>query len=248
MSLKKKISLISAFLTAATLTVSNVAHAAVNELEVRSKVTQYDDLCGSVNITITKHTPETSEEGYVVYSNTVKASDVYDDFKSVMKLEGNNYNIEAQEYDGYYNVSVGVHKHIGSDDPEDILYQDIYLIVTDKDVSGYDTVCNINVSLSDKDMDEPKLTDLSEENDLRYDIVCPHIELPAEPEPEPEPEIILGDANGDGAVNIRDAAFMASMLAAGNGDKLPKSADFNQDDAINIRDAAALASSLSKKK
>lgn len=260
MSLKKTIGFISALLTAATLTVSSVAYAELkeNEIEVKPKVKQYDDICGSVKVSIlpnanvyvkiTKHTPETSEEGYVIYDTTVKASDVYDDCKSVMGLEGNNYNIEAQEYDGYYDVSVGVHKHIGSDDPEDIMYQNIYLIVTDKDVSGYDTVCDINITLSDKDMDEPQMAEMSDGSSKKYDLVFPYLEMPKEPEPEPEPDVLSGDANEDGKVNIRDAAFMASMLAAGQGDKLPKSADFNQDGAINIRDAAALASSLSKKK
>ena len=255
MSLKKKFGFISAFLTAAALTVCNTAHAIDNEIKILSKVTQYDDICGSVNINIltdtniyvkiTKHTPETDEDGYVVYDTVIKASDVYDDCKSVMKLESINYNIESQEYDGYYDILIGVHKHIGSEDPEDILYKNIYFIVTDKDVSGYDTVCDINVSLSAEDMEEPEMKELSEGSDKKFDIIFPHIEMPSEP--EPKPEIIWGDANSDGNINIRDAALIASKLATGKSDELPEAADYNKDGSVNIRDAAALASYLSKK-
>ena len=257
MSLKKKIRFISAFLTAAVIAAGSTVYAAENEVKVSPKVKQYDELCGSVKVSILsdtdiyvkiiKHTPETDEDGYVVYDTTIKGNDVYSDCKSVMMLEGNNYNIENQEYDGFYDILVGVHKHIGSDDPEDILYKEIYFVVTDKDVSGYDTVCDINVTLSGDDMEEPAVTEQSDDFNKNYDIVFPHIEIPSEPEPEPKPDIIYGDANGDGNVNIRDAALIASKLASGKSDELPQAADYNQDGSVNIRDAAALASALSKK-
>lgn len=57
-----------------------------------------------------------------------------------------------------------------------------------------------------------------------------------------------GDANLDGKVNVRDAAFIASALAKGKGDTLPPAADFNDDGKINVRDAAAIASFLAKSK
>ena len=52
---------------------------------------------------------------------------------------------------------------------------------------------------------------------------------------------ISGDANGDGVLNIRDAAYIAKMAAAGKSGELPLSADFNNDGKVNIRDAAAIA-------
>jgi len=55
-----------------------------------------------------------------------------------------------------------------------------------------------------------------------------------------------GDANQDGAVNVRDAAYIAYMLATGCGDFLSTSADFNEDGKINVRDAASIASALAK--
>jgi len=60
-------------------------------------------------------------------------------------------------------------------------------------------------------------------------------------------DFLLGDANLDGKVNVRDCAFIAQALANGNGDELPVNADFNEDEKKNVRDAAALASYLSKK-
>ena len=52
---------------------------------------------------------------------------------------------------------------------------------------------------------------------------------------------VPGDANDDGILNVRDAAYIARMLALGSADKLPKKSDFNGDGKINVRDAAAIA-------
>ncbi len=60
-------------------------------------------------------------------------------------------------------------------------------------------------------------------------------------------DFLLGDANLDGKVNVRDCAYIASMLAKGAAAELPeKEADYNQDGKVNVRDAAALASALAK--
>lgn len=53
-----------------------------------------------------------------------------------------------------------------------------------------------------------------------------------------------GDANGDGSLNVRDAAYIAKMLARSKGVLLPHEADFNKDGKINVRDAAAIAKFL----
>ena len=54
----------------------------------------------------------------------------------------------------------------------------------------------------------------------------------------------MGDANGDGKVDVRDAAFIARSLAAKRGGGFPHSADFNGDGKVNVRDAAAIAAYL----
>lgn len=56
--------------------------------------------------------------------------------------------------------------------------------------------------------------------------------------------ILIGDANGDGNVNVRDCAFIAKALAKSEEDTLPENADYNDDGKINVRDAAALAKAL----
>ena len=53
-----------------------------------------------------------------------------------------------------------------------------------------------------------------------------------------------GDANGDGKVNVRDAAYIASMISKKKEKELSLAADFNGDGKINIRDAAAIAKYL----
>ncbi len=56
-----------------------------------------------------------------------------------------------------------------------------------------------------------------------------------------KPEKIIGDANDDGKLNIRDAAFIAILCAKGQYDDIPEWADYNGDGKRNIRDAAAIA-------
>ena len=51
-----------------------------------------------------------------------------------------------------------------------------------------------------------------------------------------------GDANSDGKINVRDAAFIASSIALGK--ELNDDADYNEDGKKNIRDAAAIVNDL----
>lgn len=53
---------------------------------------------------------------------------------------------------------------------------------------------------------------------------------------------IVGDANNDGEINIRDAAYIASHLSKGRS--LSSEADFNGDGKVDIRDASAIVNSL----
>lgn len=64
---------------------------------------------------------------------------------------------------------------------------------------------------------------------------------------------VKGDYNGDGELNVRDAAAIARDLAVKGVDteKLLKdhpNGDYNEDGKLNIRDAAAIAAFLAKKK
>jgi len=59
--------------------------------------------------------------------------------------------------------------------------------------------------------------------------------------------VLLGDANLDGNLNVRDCAAIAGMLSKGSVDSLSANADFNEDGKINVRDAAAIAKCLAEK-
>ena len=61
-----------------------------------------------------------------------------------------------------------------------------------------------------------------------------------------KPTEINGDSNGDGVLNVRDAAYIARMLANGKGKDIPIIADFNGDNKVDVRDAAAIARYLAK--
>ena len=61
-------------------------------------------------------------------------------------------------------------------------------------------------------------------------------------------DFIPGDANNDGEVSVRDAAYIAAALAKNEKEKLTLSADFNEDGEVSVRDAAAIAKYLATKK
>lgn len=60
--------------------------------------------------------------------------------------------------------------------------------------------------------------------------------------------LLLGDANEDGVLNVRDCALIASKLAKELVNELPGYSDYNGDGIIDVRDAAAIARDLAKGK
>ncbi len=66
--------------------------------------------------------------------------------------------------------------------------------------------------------------------------------------PESISKVAYGDANGDGKVNIRDAAHIAIKLASGKANELTELADANGDEKINIRDGAFIARLMAARK
>ena len=66
------------------------------------------------------------------------------------------------------------------------------------------------------------------------------------PTTTPQVTEVLGDANDDGKLDVRDAAHIARMLAQRDTEKLPAKADFNGDGKTDVRDAAAIARFLAK--
>ncbi|MGN0613484.1 MAG: dockerin type I repeat-containing protein [Porcipelethomonas sp.] len=68
--------------------------------------------------------------------------------------------------------------------------------------------------------------------------------------PDTTTQNVSGDANGDGKLDVRDAAYIASALAkSGETENLSVDAmDFNGDGVVNVRDAAAIARYLAYEK
>ena len=58
---------------------------------------------------------------------------------------------------------------------------------------------------------------------------------------------LAGDANGDGKFNVRDAAYIARMMAKGQTGQPYSAADYNRDGKVNVRDAAAIAKKIAAK-
>ena len=58
---------------------------------------------------------------------------------------------------------------------------------------------------------------------------------------------VLGDADGNKKLDVRDAAMIAQYVATGKASRLPECADYNGDGVVNVRDAAAIARRLSQR-
>lgn len=236
--------LVTALCVSATVMISAVA-AYAEDVYIETDVYQPDEICGYISIKpstdadvyvkIYKHTPETVEEGYIVYDSVISADKVHVDDKYVYKLEYNNFNAETKAYEGSYDIMVGVHKHADSILPEDIVYNKLNLVVEDTNYSGVETFCNINISLTDENLAKPLCVEGGEKYNKTYDMTFSYLTL------------LPGDVTGDGKVNVRDASAIASKLALGKTSELSAAADFNSDGKVNVRDAAAIALMLATK-
>ena len=216
--------IICSICSAAVILTSGIT-ASASKFHATAKVKQYDEICGYVNVQIAasedayikiiKYTPETTETGYIVYDEKVDhillgASDIM-----IYPLEYNNYNVDTKQCEGSYDIMVGFHKHKNSSDPNDIVYSKVNLVVPDVNYCGYETNCNINISVTDDDLDEPIFIESGKPRDMTYDITFSSIES------------IAGDADNNGVVNILDAAYIAKKIAGRKVDELPEFADYN---------------------
>ena len=120
----------------------------------------------------------------------------------------------------------------------------------DKLSAGETKTISYKYTITDEDAKAGKLTSTidvtSGEFDLPYDFVEElaknSFTVNTTETTEPAPVAgILGDANLDGVLNVRDAAFISNKLSQGKGAQLPSNSDYNQDNKINIRDAASIA-------
>ena len=235
--MKKIISGLTALLAASALTITAAANVAVEP-----KYPMHGNKCGmitivpnverDVHVTIVQNTPD----GDYKYYDEVIPVDA-DDRTFEFKLEGKD--------DSVYTVTIGVPKYSGSQQcveyTESISVKDTDEM-TDDSISGYNFTYNINKNEEEgKEDAETAAYEKTKDGVIDSDkIVQNEADLSF-----PVLEGLKGDANGDGTVNVRDAAAIASALAKGT--ELPLTADFNGDGKVNIRDAAAIAGSLLKK-
>lgn len=157
-------------------------------------------------------------------------------------------------------------KAINNSDFENIKLNDSLGVLSEKDSTidklsaGESKTISYKYTITDDDARAGKLTSTVDltygEYDLPYDFVeelakntftITTEEHEVIPDP-PELVGVKGDANGDGVLNVRDAAFIAKALAQGKGSELPIIADYNGDGAVNVRDAAAIAKYLASNK
>lgn len=238
MKFKKIISslIVVAIIIASTIT----AHA--EKVTVTTDVYLSDDICGYLNIMpvtetdiyvkIYKHTLETDKSGYLVYDSIIRADQVHVGDTYIFPLEYNDYNIETKNYDGSYDIMIGVQKFSTSSNPDSIVYKKINLTVEDINYSGAETLCYVNIALTNENLNSPSCEENGTKFNKTYNMTFSHLSF------------MSGDANSDNIINVRDCAYIATMLAQGQADKLDLSADFNNDGAVNVRDAANIASSL----
>lgn len=240
MKIKKIISAV--FATATLMTASVTAYA--KDIEIDTDVYQPDEICGYIYLNATteadiylkvfKHTPETDENGYNVYDTVIEAETVHVKNTYVYELEYNNFNVENGTYEGYYEIMVGVHKHVGSQDEEDIAYHTINFVVEDTNYTGVESACTIKVNVTPEDLEVPLCVENGQNSNMTYDITFSNISY------------ITGDANNDGKLTVSDAAYIARLLAKGEtiDVAINPGADYNQDGKVNVSDAAAIARNL----
>lgn len=240
MKIKKVLSAV--FAAAALMTSSVTAYA--KDIEMDTDIYQPDEICGYIYLNATteadvylkviKHAPEIDDNGYSVYDTVIEAETVHVKNTYVYGLEYNNYDVENETYEGYYEIMVGVHKHAVSQDEKDIAYHTINFIVEDTNYTGVESTCTININVTPEDLEAPVCVESGQEPNMTHDITFSNISY------------ITGDANNDGKLTVSDAAYIARLLAKGTVIDIATNpgADYNQDGKVNVSDAAAIARNL----
>ena len=188
------------------------------------------------------------DEGFVLTSSGTVSEWTTDVEKPTVSYLLQDYK-EAEKYEGYTdtvvpkamlftNSSLG-YMITGDKDAGDHFAQfDVYL-PSDLEAGTYDINFRNPKSILGNSRDDNVRT-LSIEDAKGITITVTEGEID-------DDDFLLGDANLDKKVNVRDCATIASALAKGKGDSLPeRESDYNEDGKVNVRDAAALASDLSK--
>lgn len=218
---------------ATAIAVSSLSMTAAAKVTVEPNFTMHGNQCGKVVVKSTVNRDvyvsivQNSPDGqYHYYDDVILTAD--DDPTHEYIIEGKN--------DVDYTVTIGVAKYSGSQELE-VFEDTITVYDTDEkllqSLSGYKYTYTIDKSETDEITSEiTKESEISNDNVLENKST---VYFPIQ-------DRLRGDVNGDGVVNIRDAAAISSSLT--RGETLPEYADFNNDGKVNIRDAAAISKYL----
>ena len=235
--MKKIISGLTALLTVSTLSLT----AAANVI-VEPKYPMHGNKCGLVTIA-----PDIERDVHVVIVQNTPDGD-YTYYDEMISVDADDRTLEFAlegKDDVSYTVTIGVPKYKGATNYKE--FTD-YITVKDTDELTDDSTAGFGFTYNIKKFENEEKPDVEDVASEKTKDGVTDSENKVQTETIlyfPIAEGLRGDANGDGIINVRDAAAIASALAKGT--ELPSYADFNGDGKVNIRDAAAIAGSLLKK-
>ena len=195
---------------------------------IEPRYPMHGNRCGEVRIS-----NETGRNAHIkITQNGVDGSFVYydeeiSDGSFELVLEGND------QVD--YTVTIGAPKYIGSKKYKEFSES---FTVHDTDEMDSDVLYVHSYSVQKNDTDEVSASNEKIETDstIETDTLILF----------PISDKLLGDANNDGNVNVRDCAFIANAIAQKKS--LPDNADHSEDGNVNVRDAASLARLLAERR
>lgn len=169
---------------------------------------------------------QNSPDGKYIYYDYVISDDAQDR-ECKFAVEGKD--------DVDYTVNIGVPRFKGSAD--NLTFSDNIVVydtdeITDQRVSEYKFTYQIGKS----DIEEIEVSRLKENVKNSDNVIENNTEILF-----PSPDYQRGDADCDGKIAIKDARYIAKLIADQKRDEIPPWADFNEDGNCSIRDALEIA-------
>ncbi|MGN0613207.1 MAG: dockerin type I repeat-containing protein [Porcipelethomonas sp.] len=235
--MKKLISgIMSAMILASLAAASTAAVCAETVVEETPAYPMYGTRCGTVIVQA-----DIDRDVYITIDQVTDQDGTYRYYDSVLipasESETEHHFILEGNDQACYTITIGVPKYKGSSSLQE--FSTSFMVydtdeIDEGDVNGYEYTYSVSASEDDQLTSEAVPSTKGDDDILRF---LTNIYFPVS-------DSLGGDANGDGVVNVRDAAFIAQKLAQGKSAELTDSADYNGDGTINVRDAAAIAKFL----
>ncbi len=226
--MKKIISSLAAIFLLAFVSALNAAAQTV----IEPKFPMHGNRCGTiivksviyrdVHVSIEQNSPDGK---YIYYDHVIPAEAQDKECK---------FTVEGKE-DVDYTVTIGVPKYKGSSDnrifSENIVVLDVDEIA-DQNVSEY----KFSYLIEKNDIEEISVSKIKENVKNSDNIIENDTKILF-----PSPDYQRGDADGDGKIGIKDARYIAKLIANQKRDEIPLWADFDEDGNCSIRDALEIA-------